>query len=366
MPSHLATDLPRQSAGLSWALGRLAQDKDTQAWATLLALAGPDILRVAMRLTGDAVLAEDVMQETLLLVRDHASRFAVRSGDADDDARRWILGVTANASLQLLRRHQREISRDRRAGELATQTAPPVANPGEMAERADESRLLRRELAALPVAYSQALSLHYFAGQDYPALALHLQVPVNTVRTRVHRGLKALRERLARCGLALSLIALTGLLTDLGAATLGSTAMPATAAGLLTSTTAPSTSFAIASSGGLIMATVLSTALAAIVAGAIVPWLHAQEPRPLPAVVPIVQPAPVGVPPPATVPKPAATTAALEKTVTFEFQDTPITDVCGMAGRRYPYPHHQERRCRPRCTTAGGGRTDRSASIGRT
>jgi Sigma-70 region 2 len=96
----LTTELSRnQPHGLAWALGCLAQHRDGEVWSTLVTQVGPDIQRLAMCLIGDFALAEDAVQETLLLVRDHARRFAVRSSNGDDDARRWILGVAANAGL---------------------------------------------------------------------------------------------------------------------------------------------------------------------------------------------------------------------------------------------------------------------------
>lgn len=347
MPASAPYEPSSAPPGLASALGRLAQDRDAQAWAALLAHAGADIQRLASRLTGDAALAEDAVQETLLLIRDHAGRFAARGGEADDDARRWILGVAANASLQLLRRQRRQAGRDQRAGREAAQASEGAGDPAERTERADEGRLLRRELAALPSAYGQALTLHYLGGQDYPALAAQLQVPVNTVRTRVHRGLKALRQRLGRCGVALSLAALTGALTELGAATTAATTLPAAAAGLLASSAMPTTALATAS-GGLLMATVLGGALAATIAvTVVVPWLGAQEPPPRSAPVPVVQPAvasataplpvvaavaptpAIAQPPagtPAAAPAPAATAAALGRRVSFQFEDTPSSD----------------------------------------
>ena len=276
MSEPLANKVRSDFQDLAWALSRLAQQRDVQAWSLLLAQAGADIQRVAMRLTGDFALAEDAVQETLMLVRDHAANFTVRSNDADDDARRWILGVATNVSLHLVRRHHRQMARDHRAGHAAALTATPVADPSQRAEHADESRLLRRELAELPAVYGQALALHYFGGQDYPALATHLRVSINTVRIRVHRGLKALRERLDRCGVALSIAALTGLLSHLGAATTvgGAATVSASTLGLISSTAVPTTSFSAASSG-MTMATVLTSAFAALLALAVLSgvWL---------------------------------------------------------------------------------------------
>ena len=89
----------------------------------------------------------------------------------------------------------------------------------------------------------------------------------NTVRSRVHRGLKALRERLDRCGVTLSIAALTGMLSHLGAASTvgGAATVSASTLGLISSTAVPTTSFVVVS-GGMTMATVLTSAFAALLA----------------------------------------------------------------------------------------------------
>src|SRR3954469_6403701 len=98
-----ATDAPLRP-GLAAILARLAAGRDAAAWSALLADVGVDLRRLAGRLVGEAALADDAMQEALLQIRDRAGRFTPAAGvDADQHARRWVMRLTANICISLLR-----------------------------------------------------------------------------------------------------------------------------------------------------------------------------------------------------------------------------------------------------------------------
>ena len=256
--------------GLAHALAALAERRDPVAWALLVERAGPEMASIAQRLAGDVALADDAVQEALIHIRDGADGFVSRSEDPDNDARRWIMRVTANAALQLLRRKRRSANQDRLGGEghFPTPDAPGVA-----LERAEQASLVRRELAELPEPTRAAIVLHCVDGLGYDQIAIELRIPVGTAKTRVHRGLETLRGRLLRVGCALSLVALTGVLQNLHAAT----ASMATTAwiSLLTSTKA-STVDAI-SIRGLSMSVKIAIGLAAVLAVATIPVVLSQD-----------------------------------------------------------------------------------------
>jgi DNA-directed RNA polymerase specialized sigma24 family protein len=115
--SHAPAQRPPD--GLASALQRLACSKDAQAWSVLVHIAGPDVSRIAQCLIADPALAQDAIQETVLLLRDHAGMFQAHDGDREMQARRWIMRVTANASITLLRRTHSQRTRDQRAGASA-------------------------------------------------------------------------------------------------------------------------------------------------------------------------------------------------------------------------------------------------------
>jgi RNA polymerase sigma-70 factor (ECF subfamily) len=200
---------------LSDLLARLAATRDPEAWTALLVTAGPEMQRLARRVLGEAALADDALQEALLQIRDHADQFrSTGSGDPDRDARRWILRVTTNSCISIFRSRARSKRREREHGG----ERPILPTPHEAMEQSEQADLLRRELALLPTVSSTAIILHHLGGLSFEEIAAELGQPIGTAKTNVRRGLMALRQRLQRVGVVMSISAVAGSLTALSAA----------------------------------------------------------------------------------------------------------------------------------------------------
>ncbi|MBA3708006.1 MAG: RNA polymerase sigma factor [Planctomycetes bacterium] len=185
--------------GLADVIARLAVAPNSSAWEHLLTLAGNDVARVTRQYAGRDNSFEDAMQETLLQVRKDAHQFRVTGTDADSSARRWIIRIAVNTSLDLLRSRKRAAARDRKAGQQQSDDRDPDSQPPLNAlVRGEANDRLHSALAALPEAKRTPVEMRYIRGHGYETIAAHLGVPEATVRTRVNRGLMALRERLKR------------------------------------------------------------------------------------------------------------------------------------------------------------------------
>lgn len=184
-------------------LTRLAQGRDEVAWHDLIALVGEELHRFAVRLTGNAAAADDVLQETFLQVRDHAARFRPRTGDPDGDARRWLRRIVLHVASGYVRR-------ERRLRRRAQAAAPPAAMvvPEDALVHDEEGALVRACLADLPASMRDAIVLHHLEGVGYPDLARELSCPVGTAKARVHRGMERLRQRLMAAGVDRSVAAI--------------------------------------------------------------------------------------------------------------------------------------------------------------
>ena len=202
---------PVDRASSADCLRRLAASRDPEAWAQLLQTHGADILAVTRSVLRDPVLAEDAVQETLLLVRDHAPQFRVASridADAETQARTWIMRIACNAALQILRARRRAQRRDE---EYTAQTAQRAADAltgvtGSKQNDAELTGIVLHELESLSDEHRLPVVLLYRGNLAYPEIARELRCPVATARTRVHRGLEQLRERLAGLGLLLAVV----------------------------------------------------------------------------------------------------------------------------------------------------------------
>jgi len=146
---------------------------------------------LAMRITQDASLAQDVVQEAFVGIWRNAARFD--TGRAS--ARTWIMSITHNRSIDAIRRR-------RPAQELPDPELPPPAaltSPdiwGEVAGRMDATRVRAAVLTLSPV-QREAISLAYFGGLTQQEIADRTGAPLGTVKSRVRLGLMALKDQLA-------------------------------------------------------------------------------------------------------------------------------------------------------------------------
>jgi RNA polymerase sigma-70 factor (ECF subfamily) len=141
--------------------------------------ARPELLGFFRRRHGSPELAEDLVQETFAAVMRHPQRLLQA-----DSPRAYLFGVARNISADALRgaRPQEVL-----LGEAA----------GAEEERADP-RLdsMREAIGRLNPAWRQVLELRLRQELAYEEIAQMLNIPVGTVRSRLHHAVKNLREAL--------------------------------------------------------------------------------------------------------------------------------------------------------------------------
>lgn len=185
-------------------LRRLAASRDAVAWGVLLERHGPELLLVCRRILRDESLAEDAVQETLLKLRDRAGQFRGAGPDPERAARDWVRRTACTTALQLLRTRARERRRGMEHGSL-TNSARQDAEAGAQASARENAARVRQELDRLPEHERLPLMLHFYGELGYEQVAETLGCPVGTAKTRVHRGVEKLRQRLALLGLVLAI-----------------------------------------------------------------------------------------------------------------------------------------------------------------
>jgi RNA polymerase sigma-70 factor (ECF subfamily) len=115
-------------------------------------------------------------------------------------ARPWLYGIATN----LLARHRRgEARRLRAVARLAAQRLTPIDPADGVADAVDAAGLWERVAAAvtdLPEPERDVLLLHVWEGLSYDEVADALSVPVGTVRSRLNRARRHLRELTAAGG----------------------------------------------------------------------------------------------------------------------------------------------------------------------
>jgi RNA polymerase sigma-70 factor, ECF subfamily len=216
MPSSSEKPALDRHSGLAATLLDLGRCRDPKAWAQLLNQCGQDISRTASQL-GGSQLADDIIQETFLQIRDCACRFRPTEFEADISAWRWIRRVTITTASHLQRTRSRQVRRDRRFGvNVSAQT--PLAEPHQHVERNETAEAVRFAVAELKETQREVIVLRFFDGLGFESIAADLGIPVGTAKTHANRGIEVLRQRLQRTGLALSSAAVIGALEQISSA----------------------------------------------------------------------------------------------------------------------------------------------------
>lgn len=150
---------------------------------------GRFLYTVAYRLTGNSDDAQDLVQEVLLKVRKGLETY--RPGSLEG----WLSRITTNTFLDETRR------RRRRPVDLLPEDPDRVLPAGPAADVALASEILpddiQQALVRLPEEYRVAVVLCDVVGLSYQEIGESLDVPVGTVRSRIHRGRALLRKALA-------------------------------------------------------------------------------------------------------------------------------------------------------------------------
>ncbi len=161
---------------------------DEGALAHLYDRLAPLAYGLSLRITGDAALAQDAVQDAFLRVWDRAEGFDIGRGSA----RAWVLRIVRNATIDQLRSRDAKVRAEQRAGGHDSE-APP-APPDELAIGAERAASLRAVLAELPPQQRHLIEIAYFQGLSHSEIAAREQLPLGTVKTRIRDGVQHLRR----------------------------------------------------------------------------------------------------------------------------------------------------------------------------
>ncbi len=173
-------------------LARFVSERDQAAFRGLVVRHGPTVLQMCRGVLQDAHEAEDAFQATFIVLVRKA-----RSIQDPDSLGGWLRGVAYRTALRArCRASRRQVVERTRAQMVRPENAPEDFSP-------DLRQLIRTELERLPDSYRDAVTLCYLQGLTHQEAARQLGWPVGTVKVRLVRGRRLLRERLDRRGVSL-------------------------------------------------------------------------------------------------------------------------------------------------------------------
>lgn len=183
---------------------RAARAGDTAAFNRLVLRHQDAVYSLCVRLTGNAEDGADATQEAFIAAFRHLAGF--RGGVF----RAWLFRIAANCCYDALRVRRRRPtdSLDRLGPASASDGTPaPALDPPDLAA-GPEATVLRREMAEviqrglleLPEDQRLAVVLCDLCGFDYAAIADTTETELGTVKSRINRGRRRLRDYLSRHG----------------------------------------------------------------------------------------------------------------------------------------------------------------------
>jgi RNA polymerase sigma-70 factor, ECF subfamily len=164
---------------------------DAAAFEDLVMTYQHRVFGVALRMLGNAAEAQDVAQEAF--VRAHRAL-----GDFRGDAKlsTWLYAITSRLCLTRLAAGERRAGRAGEEALLRLADAGPA--PDARLERSELEAALQRAIAELPEEARIVVVLRDLEGLPYEEIAQALDLPLGTVRSRLHRARADLKDKLER------------------------------------------------------------------------------------------------------------------------------------------------------------------------
>ena len=190
--THHGDDKQRMELHLRGLIGRVAQNRDKQAFAELFDHFAPRLKSFMMRKSTSAELAEDLVQEAMIAVWTKAQSYEPSKGAVTT----WVFTIARNLRIDRFRRDG-----NMPLTELGDYDEPSDAPEGEeLLGRKQEDGLVARALETIPREQREILLLSFVEDMPQSEIATKLSIPLGTVKSRMRLAYGHLR-RLLETGL---------------------------------------------------------------------------------------------------------------------------------------------------------------------
>jgi RNA polymerase sigma-70 factor (ECF subfamily) len=153
------------------------------AFRALYDATAPKLMGIALRITRDRQMAEEVLQETFVKIWQNAERFSPDAGQP----MAWLSAIARNRAIDRIRAEKGERSRaSADEPELERLVAPGTGDPV-------MQEALRKCLSQLEEEAQKCVLLAYCSGYSREELAERFGRPVGTIKTLLHRSVRLLK-----------------------------------------------------------------------------------------------------------------------------------------------------------------------------
>ena len=172
---------------------------DKQSFATLVGRYQRELFHFLVRFLGDRAAAEDVFQETFLQIHQSAEQF-----DPQRRFRPWLFTIAANKARDLIRSQARRPTNplqasinpgDEESGEFIDLMQSVENAPDQPMEREELQQSVHNTVMGMPEHLREILLLSYFHQFPYKQISDILEIPLGTVKSRLHAAVAHFADR---------------------------------------------------------------------------------------------------------------------------------------------------------------------------
>lgn len=152
------------------------------------------LFHALMHVLGSAEDAQDAAQDAFVLAYEKLASFRGQSQFYS-----WLFRIAFNRAVTEKRKTKRmstSLDRQRESNGMEPSDVNPASEPSYAMDVADRQRRVQQALAELSPEFRTALILKELDGMSYEEIADALEIPVGTVRSRIHRARLELRDKL--------------------------------------------------------------------------------------------------------------------------------------------------------------------------
>ncbi len=165
------------------------QSGDLESLGLLYKRHSARVYRTALAITRDSPAAEDILHDCFLRIHKYAHRI-----DNSLPLEPWLYRVTVNLAYTFEKRKKRwQTPLDAVLNQLVN---PPRLSPERQAEMRDVQDTVFEAIAALSFSHRTVIVLYYLNSFSLKEIALILDCPVGTVKSRLHYGRACMQRKL--------------------------------------------------------------------------------------------------------------------------------------------------------------------------
>ncbi|MEJ2720026.1 MAG: sigma-70 family RNA polymerase sigma factor [bacterium] len=173
-----------------------ARKGDERAYRALLVKYERAVFNICLKMVRDREEARDLAQDAFIKVFSMLERYNPSYAFSN-----WLFKITSNLCIDSMRKRKVEtLPMDEPVkgskGEYERQYASPAATPDRVLLKKEKMKMLGRAIEELPPHYRIMIVLRHQENLSYEEIAETLEVPLGTVKARIHRAREMLKTRL--------------------------------------------------------------------------------------------------------------------------------------------------------------------------